>query len=171
MHLIKRSPEASGHFCSARGNDCDFYSFTWLVHKTKSYVICGPDPSPNKSNGKSPADSVVLDRPCSSQRINFKGPSLIHSLCLLLQVILLKIMGTLLRVKDAGLRKKEEKQRNRLRNIWGSLSGTTQACFQKHYLISMHWIRIPIENTWIKKGKMSGNVIRGSQRKRKPLFF
>lgn len=93
----------------AHSNNADFYSCIWLARKTQSHVIHGPDPSPNKSNGKTPADSVVLDRPCSGKRINFKGPSLIHSLFLLPQVILLKIMGPVLRVKDAGLNKRREK--------------------------------------------------------------
>lgn len=93
--------ESSRHSCIVHKNNPDFYSFIWLVHKTQSHVIHGPDPSPNKSNGKTPADSVVLDRPCRGKRINFKGSSLIHSLFLLPQIILLKITGLLLRVKHA----------------------------------------------------------------------
>lgn len=124
--------EPSRHSCIVHKNNPDFHSFIWLAHKTQSHVIHGPDPSPNKSNGKTPADSVVLDRPCSGKRINFKGPSLIHSLFLLPQVILLKIMGLLLRVKHAGLNESRNQQRN---NIWGSPATTAQVHFPKHPLV------------------------------------
>lgn len=137
-------------------NNPDFYSFIWLVHKTQSHVIHGPDPSPNKSNGKTPADSVVLDRPCSSKRINFKGPSLIHSLFLLPQIILLKIMGLLLRIKHAGL----SKNSNQLKNIWGSSSSTAQVHFTKHPLILVNQMTAPEKNKQTKKKKIKAKWLK-----------